>query len=97
MRFPLEVAETVRAAWPDDKPVFFRVSAVDGVEGGWTLEESVTLARELRARGIDVMDCSSGGLTGPATAARLPRDPASRCPSRRGYDKTPASRPWRWV
>lgn len=80
MRFPLEVAETVRAAWPDDKPVFFRVSAVDGVEGGWTLEESVTLARELRARGIDVMDCSSGGLTGPATAARLPRGPGFQVP-----------------
>lgn len=80
MRFPLEVAEAVRAAWPDDKPVFFRVSAVDGVEGGWTLDESVTLARELKARGIDVMDCSSGGLTGPATAARLPRGPGFQVP-----------------
>jgi 2,4-dienoyl-CoA reductase-like NADH-dependent reductase (Old Yellow Enzyme family) len=73
MRFPLEIAETVRAAWPKGRPVFFRVSAVDGVEGGWTLDDTVALALELKARGIDVVDCSSGGIAGSATAARIPR------------------------
>ena len=50
MRFPLEVAETLRAVWPQDRPVFVRVSAVDGIEGGWTLEDTVAFARELKAR-----------------------------------------------
>ena len=73
MRFPLEIAETVRAAWPKERPVFFRVSAVDGVEGGWMLDDTVVLAQELKARGVDVIDCSSGGIAGSATAARIPR------------------------
>jgi 2,4-dienoyl-CoA reductase-like NADH-dependent reductase (Old Yellow Enzyme family) len=75
MRFPLEVAETLRAAWPKDRPVFYRVSSVDGVEGGWVLEDTVALARELKARDIDVVDCSSGGIAGSATAARILRQP----------------------
>lgn len=80
MRFPLEIAETVRAAWPEDRPVFFRVSAVDGIEGGWTLDDTVVLAQELKARGIDVVDCSSGGIAGSATAARVPRAPGFQVP-----------------
>jgi 2,4-dienoyl-CoA reductase-like NADH-dependent reductase (Old Yellow Enzyme family) len=73
MRFPLEVAEALRALWPQDKPVFVRVSAVDGLDGGWTMDDTVAYARELKARGIDVVDCSSGGLFGSATAARVKR------------------------
>jgi 2,4-dienoyl-CoA reductase-like NADH-dependent reductase (Old Yellow Enzyme family) len=72
-RFPLEVAEAVRAAWPKRLPLFLRVSAVDGIEGGWTLENTVAYAKELKGRGIDVIDCSSGGLFGSATAARVKR------------------------
>jgi 2,4-dienoyl-CoA reductase-like NADH-dependent reductase (Old Yellow Enzyme family) len=72
-RFPLEVAEALRATWPQDKPVFLRVSAVDGIEGGWTMDDTVAYAKELKARGIDVIDCSSGGLFGSATAARVKR------------------------
>jgi 2,4-dienoyl-CoA reductase-like NADH-dependent reductase (Old Yellow Enzyme family) len=72
-RFPLELAEALRAAWPKDKPVFLRVSAVDGVEGGWTMDDTVAYAKELKARGIDVIDCSSGGLYGSATAGRVKR------------------------
>ena len=72
-RFPLEVAEALRAAWPKDKPVFVRVSAVDGLDGGWTMDDTVAYAKELKARGIDVIDCSSGGLFGSATAARVKR------------------------
>lgn len=73
MRFPLEVAEALRKVWPQDKPVFVRVSAVDGIDGGWNMDDTVVYARELKARGIDVIDCSSGGLFGSATAARIKR------------------------
>jgi 2,4-dienoyl-CoA reductase-like NADH-dependent reductase (Old Yellow Enzyme family) len=72
-RFPLELAEALRAVWPQDKPVFLRVSAVDGVDGGWSMDDTVAYAKELKARGIDVIDCSSGGLFGSATAARIKR------------------------
>ncbi len=80
MRYTLELAEVLRAAWPEDKPLFVRISSVDGIEGGWTIDDSVTLARELAARGVDVMDCSSGGLMGSATAARIKRDPGFQVP-----------------
>lgn len=71
-RLPLEVAETVRAVWPKDRPVFYRVSAVD--EGGWTIEETVAFARALGERGVDVIDCSSGSLFDSSTAnVRLKR------------------------
>ncbi len=73
MRFPLEVAEALRDVWPSAKPVFVRVSAVDGLDGGWSLDDTVVYAKELKARGIDVIDCSSGGLFGSATAARVKR------------------------
>ncbi|PRY41178.1 2,4-dienoyl-CoA reductase-like NADH-dependent reductase (Old Yellow Enzyme family) [Geodermatophilus tzadiensis] len=64
MRFPLEVVAAVRAEWPEDRPLFVRVSAVDGSDGGITLEDTVALAAELRARGVDVVDVSGGGLGG---------------------------------
>ena len=64
MRFALEVTEAVRGAWPEELPLFFRISAVDGREGGWSIEDSVVLAGELAARGVDVIDCSAGGILG---------------------------------
>jgi 2,4-dienoyl-CoA reductase-like NADH-dependent reductase (Old Yellow Enzyme family) len=64
MRFPLEVAVAVRAAMPDDAPLFVRISAVDGREGGWTLEDSVALSEQMSDLGVDVVDCSSGGIGG---------------------------------
>ena len=73
MRLALEIATDARAAWPQDKPLFFRVSAVDGIEGGLTIDDTIVLARRLEAIGIDVIDCSSGGLMGSATAARVKR------------------------
>ena len=69
MRFPLEAVAEVRRAWPEARPLFVRVSAIDDVEGGWSLEDSVAFARELKALGVDVVDCSSGGIQGSATAA----------------------------
>ena len=61
MRLVLEVVEDVRAAWPQDRPLVLRISASDWVEGGWTVEDSVALAKEAAARGVDLVDCSSGG------------------------------------
>ena len=61
MRLTLEVIEDVRAAWPDDKPLLLRISASDWTEGGWTPTDSVALAKEAAVRGVDLIDCSSGG------------------------------------
>jgi NADPH2 dehydrogenase len=63
LRFPLEVFEAVRATFPDDKPVGFKVSATDWVEGGWDLEQTIELARGLKRRGADWIDVSSGGVS----------------------------------
>ncbi len=69
MRFPLEVAKEVRNAWPAGKPLFMRVSSIDDVEGGWGVDDTVLFSRQLKAIGVDVVDCSSGGILGSATAA----------------------------
>jgi 2,4-dienoyl-CoA reductase-like NADH-dependent reductase (Old Yellow Enzyme family) len=69
MRFPLEIAREVRNAWPASKPLFMRVSSIDDVEGGWSIEDTIAFAKELKATGVDVIDCSSGGILGSATAA----------------------------
>jgi 2,4-dienoyl-CoA reductase-like NADH-dependent reductase (Old Yellow Enzyme family) len=74
-RLLLEIAEAVRAVWPEDRPLFVRLSSVDGIEGGITIEDTVELAKLLKERGVDVIDCSSGGLAGSATAANIPRGP----------------------
>jgi 2,4-dienoyl-CoA reductase-like NADH-dependent reductase (Old Yellow Enzyme family) len=61
MRLVLEVVEDVRSVWPDDRPLLLRISASDWTEGGWAVEDSVALAKEAAARGVDLVDCSSGG------------------------------------
>ena len=61
MRFPIEVAECVRANWPEGKPLFMRFSVED--DAGWGPDESVTLAKAVKPKGVDVIDCSSGGMT----------------------------------
>jgi 2,4-dienoyl-CoA reductase-like NADH-dependent reductase (Old Yellow Enzyme family) len=62
MRFPLRVVEAVRAAWPADLPLFLRLSATDWIDGGFVPDEAVVFAREAKARGVDLVDCSSGGM-----------------------------------
>ena len=74
MRFAIEMYEAVRAVWPEQKPLGMRVSATDWVDGGWTPEETVVLAKELKKRGMDYMDVSSGGL-----------DPPQKIPLAAGY------------
>ena len=80
MRFALELTAAVRAVWPKDKPLWFRVSAVDGDGGAWNMDDTVTLARELKARGVDVVACSSGGINGPLNMAVVPRVPGYQVP-----------------
>jgi 2,4-dienoyl-CoA reductase-like NADH-dependent reductase (Old Yellow Enzyme family) len=60
-RLCLEVARAVRSAWPKELPLFIRISATDWIDGGWDIEQSVKLARELKRMEVDLIDCSSGG------------------------------------
>jgi 2,4-dienoyl-CoA reductase-like NADH-dependent reductase (Old Yellow Enzyme family) len=61
-RFLLETTEAVRQVWPESLPLLVRLSATDWADGGWTVEDSVRLARLLEDRGVDLVDCSSGGV-----------------------------------
>lgn len=72
IRFLLETNRAVRAIWPERLPLTVRLSCTDWVEGGWTIEESVELARRLKADGVDMIDCSSGGSS---PSARIPVGP----------------------
>ena len=67
MRFALEIAEAVRAEWPSELPIFYRLSCVDDMDGGWTMDNTLVLASELVKRGVNVIDCSSRGLTDRGT------------------------------
>lgn len=66
IRLLLEVVSAVRKSWSEGAPLFVRISATDWVEGGWTVDESVELARRLKDSGVDLVDCSSGGNVPPA-------------------------------
>jgi 2,4-dienoyl-CoA reductase-like NADH-dependent reductase (Old Yellow Enzyme family) len=72
VRFMLEVVRAVRGVWPERLPLTVRISGYEWVEDGWTLEESVALARLLKAEGVDLVDCSSGGNLAKAP---VPTDP----------------------
>lgn len=76
-RFPLRVARAVREVWPAHLPLFVRISATDWAEGGWDLEQSIHFCRWLKAEGIDLIDCSSGGLV---PHARIPVEPGYQVP-----------------
>src|SRR4029079_8398269 len=77
MRFPLEVFDAVRAAFPADKPVTMRLSATDWVEGGWDIEQTIAFAKELDARGCAAIHVSSGGLH---PAQQIPVGPSYQVP-----------------
>jgi 2,4-dienoyl-CoA reductase-like NADH-dependent reductase (Old Yellow Enzyme family) len=72
MLLAVEIAQAVRAVWPENLPLFVRVSATDWVDGGWTIDDTVELARRLRDAGVDVIDCSSGGVS---TEQQIPASP----------------------
>jgi len=72
MRFALEVTERVRAVWPADRPLFFRVSSIDGRGGKWGFTDTLALSAALKERGVDVIDCSSGGIQGNSSMPAVP-------------------------
>jgi 2,4-dienoyl-CoA reductase-like NADH-dependent reductase (Old Yellow Enzyme family) len=77
IRLPLRVAQTVRKLWPDNRPVFVRISTTDWVEGGWDLPQSIQFARALKQIGIDLIDCSSGALV---PGVKIPTAPNYQVP-----------------
>jgi 2,4-dienoyl-CoA reductase-like NADH-dependent reductase (Old Yellow Enzyme family) len=77
IRFVLETTRALRSAWPDSLPLSVRLSCTDWIEGGWTLEESVELSRQLGSEGADLIDCSSGGL---APQQAIPLGPGYQVP-----------------
>jgi len=72
IRLLLEIIESVQAVWPPENPLFVRISATDWTEGGWTAEDSVALAKVLITKGVDLIDCSSGGNV---ATAKIPLKP----------------------
>jgi 2,4-dienoyl-CoA reductase-like NADH-dependent reductase (Old Yellow Enzyme family) len=81
IRLVLEVVRAVRRDWPERLPLFVRLSATDWVDGGWDIEQSIELARRLDGEGVDVVDCSSGGVV-----------PGAKIPVGPGYQTTLAAR-----
>jgi len=81
MRFPLEVFDAVREAFPADKPVGIKVSATDWVEGGWDLPQTIVYAGELKSRGVDWIDVSSGGVS---PLQKIPLGPGYQVPLAQG-------------
>jgi 2,4-dienoyl-CoA reductase-like NADH-dependent reductase (Old Yellow Enzyme family) len=77
MRFLREVVAAVRQVWPERFPLLVRISATEWTEGGWTVEDSVALARDLAKRGVDLIDCSTGGNVAHAT---IPLGPGYQVP-----------------
>jgi 2,4-dienoyl-CoA reductase-like NADH-dependent reductase (Old Yellow Enzyme family) len=81
LRYPLEVFDAVRSAFPADKPVGVKVSATDWVEGGWDLAQTIELAKELKQRGVDWIDASSGGVS---PLQKIPLGPRYQVPFAQG-------------
>ena len=77
IRFPIETFRAMRAVWPEDLPMSVRVSCTDWVGGGWTMDESVELARRLKNEGADLIDCSSGAVV---PDAQIPFAPGFQVP-----------------
>jgi 2,4-dienoyl-CoA reductase-like NADH-dependent reductase (Old Yellow Enzyme family) len=77
IRLLKEVVDAVKSVWPVENPLFVRISATDWKEGGWTTEESVKLAYELKDKGVDLIDCSSGGNV---FNAKIPVSPGYQVP-----------------
>ena len=77
LRYPLEVFDAVRAAFPEHKPVGVKVSSTDWVEGGWDIAQTIEFARELKKRGVDWVDASSGGVS---PLQKIPLGPGYQVP-----------------
>jgi 2,4-dienoyl-CoA reductase-like NADH-dependent reductase (Old Yellow Enzyme family) len=80
-----EIIAAVKPVWPDENPLFVRISSTDWTEGGWTLEESVKLSSGLKDMGVDLIDCSSGGNI---STAKVPVGPGYQVPFSEAIRKT---------
>jgi 2,4-dienoyl-CoA reductase-like NADH-dependent reductase (Old Yellow Enzyme family) len=76
-RFAIETVAAIRAVWPENLPLFLRLSCTDWVEGGWTIEDSVELARRVNPMGVDLIDCSSGAMV---PGVKIPAAPGFQVP-----------------
>lgn len=85
IRLVCDVVKAVRQVWPEKYPLFVRISATDWVEGGWDIKQSVELARALQPLGVDVIDCSSGGMV---PVAKIPAGPGFQTPFAEEIRKT---------
>ena len=95
-RIVTEVAEEIRTVWPDHLPLFFRLSATDWVDGGWEADDTVELAHRLKASGVDLIDCSSGGIGGRERPRRMQLGQGFQAPfAERVRAQKPTWRPWR--
>ena len=81
MRFPLEIFDAVRAAFPAERPVGVRISGTDWVDGGWDLQQTIAFAKELKPRGVDWIDVSSGGIS---PLQKIPVGPGYQVPLAQG-------------
>ena len=77
IRFTLEILEAVQSEWPENLPLFVRISATDWADGGWNIEESVKLSQLLKQKGVDLIDVSSGGLV---SHQKIPVEPGYQVP-----------------
>jgi 2,4-dienoyl-CoA reductase-like NADH-dependent reductase (Old Yellow Enzyme family) len=84
-RFLLEIIEAVRSVWSEEYPLFLRISASDWAEGGWAVEDSVRLAELVKNKGVDLIDCSSGGVV---SYAKIPAKPNYQVPFAEAVRKT---------
>jgi 2,4-dienoyl-CoA reductase-like NADH-dependent reductase (Old Yellow Enzyme family) len=75
-RFLLEIARAIRSVWPEGKPLLFRLSATDWIDAGWTIDDTIRLAPLLQREGVDLIDCSSGGVA----PAAIPVGPGYQVP-----------------
>lgn len=85
IRFLLEVIESIKEVWPEDYPLFLRISASEWTEGGWSIENSIALAKIVKNKGIDLIDCSSGGNV---ATAKIPVGPGYQVPFAETVRKT---------
>ncbi|MBA3830197.1 MAG: NADPH dehydrogenase NamA [Taibaiella sp.] len=77
LQFLIEIISTIREAWPVDYPLFLRISASDWVDGGWTIDDSIVLANVVKEKGVDLIDCSSGGVV---SGVKIPAKPGYQVP-----------------
>ena len=84
-RFLIEIIDAIRSVWPQELPLFLRISASDWADGGWTVEDSLKLADMVKSKGVDLMDCSSGGVV---SYAKIPAKPSYQVPFAAAVRKT---------